>query len=53
MFKSYTMNQVVLPLDLEITLQEDDIAYAVMSWKVFRFYLFLASYVPTPLNNHL
>ncbi|WP_264175914.1 hypothetical protein [Virgibacillus alimentarius] len=29
MFKSYTMNQVVLPLDLEITLQEDDIVYAV------------------------
>jgi len=29
MFKHYTMNQVVLPLDLEITLQENDIAYAV------------------------
>lgn len=29
MFKHYSMNQVVLPLDLEITLQENDIAYAV------------------------
>ncbi|RHW29201.1 IS1182 family transposase [Oceanobacillus profundus] len=29
MFKHYTMNQVVLPLDLEIKLQENDIAYAV------------------------
>lgn len=29
MFKHYTMNQVILPLDLEIKLQENDIAYAV------------------------
>lgn len=29
MFKHYTMNQVVLPLDLEIKLQDNDIAYAV------------------------
>src|SRR5690625_1711068 len=29
MFKHYTMNQVVLPLDLEMKLQENDIAYAV------------------------
>ncbi|MBP2256907.1 hypothetical protein [Virgibacillus alimentarius] len=29
MLNSYTMNQVVLPLDLEIKLQEDDIAFAV------------------------
>src|SRR5690554_3501559 len=29
MFKYYTMNQVVLPLDLEIKLQENDIAFAV------------------------
>jgi len=29
MFKNYTMNQVILPLDLEIKLQENDIAYAV------------------------
>ncbi len=29
MFKQYTMNQVILPLDLEIKLQENDIAYAV------------------------
>ncbi|MEN2769253.1 IS1182 family transposase, partial [Ornithinibacillus xuwenensis] len=29
MFKHYTMNQVVLPLDLEIKLQENDIAYVV------------------------
>lgn len=29
MFKNYNMNQVVLPLDLEIKLQENDIAYAV------------------------
>ncbi|MDW8515756.1 transposase [Priestia flexa] len=29
MFKDYNMNQVVLPLDLEIKLQENDIAFAV------------------------
>ncbi|MCM3742475.1 IS1182 family transposase, partial [Oceanobacillus luteolus] len=29
MFKHYTMNQVVLPLDLEIKLQENDIAFAI------------------------
>ncbi|GGE51329.1 hypothetical protein GCM10011391_32650 [Pullulanibacillus camelliae] len=29
MFKHYTMNQVVLPLDLERKLQKNDIAYAV------------------------
>lgn len=29
MFKNYTMNQLVLPLDLEIRLQENDIAFAV------------------------
>ena len=29
MFKHYTMNQVVLPLDLEIKLDHRDIAYAV------------------------
>ncbi|UFU00692.1 IS1182 family transposase [Radiobacillus kanasensis] len=29
MFKQYNMNQVILPLDLEIKLQENDIAYAV------------------------
>lgn len=29
MFKDYNMNQVVLPLDLEIKLQENDIAYAI------------------------
>ncbi len=29
MFKNYNMNQVVLPLDLEIKLQENDIAYAI------------------------
>ena len=29
MFKHYTMNQVILPLDLEMKLQENDIAYAV------------------------
>ncbi|MFV8830586.1 IS1182 family transposase [Alkalihalobacterium sp. APHAB7] len=29
MFKHYTMNQIVLPLDLEVKLQEADIAYAV------------------------
>ena len=29
MFKHYSMNQVILPLDLEIKLQENDIAYAV------------------------
>lgn len=29
MFKQYTMNQVILPLDLEIKLQDHDIAYAV------------------------
>ena len=29
MFKHYNMNQVILPLDLEIKLQENDIAFAV------------------------
>jgi len=29
MFKYYTMDQVILPLDLEMKLQENDIAYAV------------------------
>ncbi|PIC70609.1 transposase, partial [Sporosarcina sp. P17b] len=29
MFKDYNMNQLILPLDLEISLQEHDIAYAV------------------------
>ena len=29
MFKHYTMNQVILPLDLEIKLDKDDIAFAV------------------------
>jgi len=29
MFKYYTMNQIILPLDLEVKLQENDIAYAV------------------------
>ena len=29
MFKYYTMNQVVLPLDLEIILPENDIVFAV------------------------
>ena len=29
MFKNYTMNQVILPLDLERKLQNHDIAYAV------------------------
>jgi transposase len=29
MFKDYNMNQVVLPLDLEIKLQKNDIAYAI------------------------
>lgn len=29
MFKDYNMNQVILPLDLEMKLQENDIAYAV------------------------
>jgi len=29
MFKDYNMNQVVLPLDLEVKLQKNDIAYAV------------------------
>ncbi len=29
MFKDYTMNQIVLPLDLEVKLQNNDIAYHV------------------------
>ncbi|HSN67525.1 MAG TPA: hypothetical protein VLS94_12860, partial [Fusibacter sp.] len=29
MFKNYNMNQLVLPLDLEIRLQENDIAFTV------------------------
>ncbi len=30
MFKYYNMDQVILPLDLEVKLQEKDIAYTVM-----------------------
>ena len=30
MYKEYTMNQLVLPLDLEVWLQENDIAFALM-----------------------
>lgn len=29
MFKQYNMNQVILPMDIEMKLQENDIAYAV------------------------
>ena len=29
MFKNYNMNQLVLPLDLEVPLQENDIAFAI------------------------
>ncbi|GAA0436397.1 hypothetical protein GT022_06080 [Agaribacter marinus] len=29
MFKHYNMNQIILPLDLEIKLQENDIAYTI------------------------
>ena len=29
MFKNYNMNQVILPMDVEVKLQENDIAYAV------------------------
>ncbi|MCP3739018.1 transposase, partial [Rossellomorea sp. BNER] len=29
MFKNYNMNQIILPLDLSITLQENDIAFTV------------------------
>src|SRR5699024_12753212 len=29
MFKHYTMNQVILPLDLEVKLDKNDIAFAV------------------------
>ena len=29
MFKYYNMNQLVLPLDLEIKLQENDIAFHI------------------------
>jgi len=29
MFKNYNMNQLVLPLDLEVTLQKNDIAFHV------------------------
>ena len=29
MYKEYTMNQLVLPLDLEVRLPENDIAFAV------------------------
>ena len=29
MFQHYTMNQVILPLDLEMKLQENDIAYTI------------------------
>ena len=29
MFKDYNMNQIILPLDLEVKLQENDIAFAI------------------------
>ncbi|MBP2258883.1 transposase [Virgibacillus campisalis] len=29
MFKHYTMNQVILPLDLEVKLDKNDIAFAI------------------------
>ena len=29
MFKDYTMNQLVLPIDLEVSLQENDIAFHI------------------------
>ena len=29
MFKNYTMNQLVLPLDLEVKLQKNDIAFHI------------------------
>ena len=29
MFKDYNMNQLILPLDLEVKLQENDIAFAI------------------------
>lgn len=30
MFKKYTMNQIVLPLDLEVKLQDNDIVFHVV-----------------------
>ncbi|MDE1548259.1 transposase, partial [Jeotgalibaca sp. YN-L-12] len=29
MYKQYTINQVILPLDLEFKLQKNDVAFAV------------------------
>jgi transposase len=29
MFKDYNMNQLILPLDLEVKLQENDIAFSI------------------------
>ncbi len=29
MFKDYNMNQIVLPLDLSVRLQENDIAFSI------------------------
>ena len=29
MFKDYNMNQLILPLDLEMKVQENDIAYSI------------------------
>jgi len=31
MYKNYTMKQLVLPMNLEIKLQENDIAYHIIS----------------------
>ena len=43
MFKNYIMNQIVLPLDLEVKLQKNDIAFHVHH---------LVESIPTKCSNH-
>ena len=36
MLKDYNMNQLVLPLDLEINLQQNDIAFNIFRYKYIK-----------------
>ncbi len=46
MFKDYNMNQVILPLDLEMKLQKNDIAYTIHDLvEQIQIKLFLFSYM--------
>ena len=45
MYKDYNMNQVVLPLDLEIKLKKDDVAFPINE--------LFPKYVHIPYNTRL